>query len=89
MTNMKLPAHMRAGLPGNVISFCIVPLLFRHRREGVRSGHNPKQIPTCQQAGRCLELGYGVLIGDLLSFADRILADGDGEDEDEEDHRHG
>ena len=51
MTNRKLPAHIRAGLPGNVILFCIVPLLSRHRREGVRSGQVPnKYLP----AGRYL-----------------------------------
>jgi len=51
MTTRKLPAHIRAGLPGNVISFCIVPLLSRHRREGARSGQIPNKFP-CLPPGR-------------------------------------
>ena len=50
MTNRKLPAHIRVGPPGNVISFRIVPPLSRHRVEGVRSGQIPNEyLPAGRQ----------------------------------------
>jgi hypothetical protein len=47
---VKLPAH-RAGLPGKVISFYIVPLDPAYKA-GL-AGHVPVKIPAYRQAGKC------------------------------------
>lgn len=59
---MKLPAHIRAELPGKVILFCIVPL-------------DPAFLPSGRQGGSCgSRSGQG--FQDPLEVAEAAAGDG-------------